>query len=506
MDSAFIPEKGENMSECLLELKGIYKSFGGVKALQDIHLQVFAGEVLCLAGENGCGKSTLIKIISGFYRPDRGKIILAGKEYSQMELRGAIKGGVQIVYQDFSVFPNLTVYENIAINTLVVARRKIVRKKELKTIAAEALEKLGADIPLNAMVENLSVANKQLVAIARAILNDAKIIIFDEPTSALTNKEVKELFKVIRNLKARGISIIFVSHKLDEMFGICDRVSILSNGKNVIDGPMNDFDKKKLVYYMTGKEYSEKSLAGKVQADVPVLEIENLGLKGYFKNISFQVYPGEVLGITGLLGSGRTELAKAIYGLMPANTGTIRMEGNEINIRSAAQGLANHIAYVPEDRLTESLFMEQSIARNIILQSMRKVSRKGMFKKPEAHSQALHWIDRLRIKTQEPENPVSTLSGGNQQKVVLAKNLMSEPKLLILNCPTVGVDIGSKMEINLLIQQVAKDGMAVILISDDPGEILTNCRRFLMIKNGEIHKEYFSSDYTDSTLYSELVR
>jgi len=494
------------MSECLLELKGIYKSFGGVKALQDISLQVFAGEVLCLAGENGCGKSTLIKIISGFYKPDAGKIILGGREYTQMKLREAIRGGIQIVYQDFSVFPNLTVYENIAVNTMVVNRRKLVRKKEMMEIAGKALEQLGASIPLNATVEELSVANKQLVAIARAILNNAKIIIFDEPTSALTNKEVRELFRVIRSLKELGITIIFVSHKLDEMFDICDRVSVLNNGKNVIDGPMSSFDKKKLVYYMTGKEYSEESLAGEARGDSPVLEVEHLGLEGCFKDISFRVYPGEVLGITGLLGSGRTELAKAIYGLMPADTGTIRIDGREVNIRSAAQGLANHIAYVPEDRLTEALFMEQSITRNIILQSMKKVSRRGMFHGPEAYRQAVHWVERLHIKTEKPENPVSTLSGGNQQKVVLAKNLMAEPRLLILNCPTVGVDIGSKMEINLLIQQVAKEGMAVILISDDPGEILINCKRFLMIKNGEIRQEYQSSDYTDSTLYAELVR
>lgn len=494
------------MSECLLELKGIYKSFGGVKALQDIYLQVFAGEVLCLAGENGCGKSTLIKIISGFYRPDQGSIFLNGKEHAQMQLREAIREGIQIVYQDFSVFPNLTVYENIAVNTMVVNRRKIVRRKEMMTIAGQALEKLGADIPLHAIVEDLAVANKQLVAIARAILNNAKIIVFDEPTSALTGKEVKELFKVIRSLKEQGISILFVSHKLDEMFDICDRISILSNGKNVIDGPISDFDKKKLVYYMTGKEYQEKSLAGKVQSSSPLLEVENLGLEGYFKNISFQVYPGEVLGITGLLGSGRTELAKAIYGLLPADTGTIRIEGKEITVRSAAQGLANHISYVPEDRLTEALFMEQSITGNIVLQSIKKVSQNGMFQKPEAGKQAAHWVERLHIKTQKPENPVSTLSGGNQQKVVLARNLMSNPKLLILNCPTVGVDIGSKMEISLLIQQVAKEGMAVILISDDPDEILTNCRRFLMMKNGKIQQEYKSSDYTDSTLYAELIR
>lgn len=494
------------MPECLLELKNIYKSFGGVKALQDIHLQVYSGEVLCLAGENGCGKSTLIKIISGFYKPDKGVILLGGKEYRHMDLREAIKGGIQVVYQDFSVFPNLTVYENIAMNTMVVNRKKIVRKKEMKEIAQEALDKIGAKIPLEALVETLSVADKQLVAISRAILNNARIIIFDEPTSALTNKEVQELFKVIEGLKNRGISIIFVSHKLDEMFGICDRVSVLSNGKNVIDGPMEKFDKKMLVYYMTGREYHEESLAGEAKGEEPVLEVENLSLKGYFQNVCFQVYPGEVLGITGLLGSGRTELAKSIYGLMPADSGIIRINKVPVKIASPMDGLVNRIAYVPEDRLSEALFMEQSITRNMVLQSLEKVSKTGIFHREQAKEQAKGWVKRLRIKTEDPEESVSTLSGGNQQKVVLAKNLMISPKVLILNCPTVGVDIGSKMDISRLIQQVASEGVAVVLISDDSNEILTNCSRFLMIKNGRIQKEYQSCDFTESTLYSQLIR
>ncbi len=494
------------MPECLLELRGIYKSFGGVKALQDINLKVYPGEVLCLAGENGCGKSTMIKIISGFYTPDSGSIILNGTEYDHMELREAIKGGIQVVYQDFSIFPNLTVYENIAVNTMVVQRRKIVKKKEMKEIAKGALARIGADIPLGETVGNLSVANKQLVAIARAILNDSKIIIFDEPTSALTNKETKELFRVIRGLRESGIACIFVSHKLDEMLDICDRVSVISNGKNVIDGDMKDFDKKKLVYYMTGKEYNDRSLASDVEKTEPVLELDNLGLTGFFRNISFCVYPGEVLGITGLLGSGRTELAKAIYGLMPADSGQIKIKGKPVEIRSATQGLMHHIAYVPEDRLTEALFMEQSITRNIVIESMGDVSARGIFDTQKAHKSALDWVKQLRIKTDEPANKVSTLSGGNQQKVVLSKCLMTKPEILILNCPTVGVDIGSKMDISILIQDIAKQGVAVILISDDSNEILTNCRRFLMIKNGEIQNEYNSEEFTESSLYSELIR
>ena len=494
------------MSECLLELRGIYKSFGGVKALQDINLKVYPGEVLCLAGENGCGKSTMIKIISGFYTPDEGKIILNGVEYDHMELRGAIKGGIQVVYQDFSIFPNLSVYENIAVNTMVVQKRKIVRKREMKQIAEGALARIGANIPLNAMVGDLSVANKQLVAIARAILNDSKIIIFDEPTSALTNKETKELFRVIRGLKESGIACIFVSHKLDEMFDICDRVSVISNGKNVIDGSMQEFDKKKLVYYMTGKEYNDKSLATEVERKTPVLELENLGLTGHFRNISFSVYPGEVLGITGLLGSGRTELAKAIFGLMPADSGTIRIKGQPVSIRNASQGLDYHIAYIPEDRLTEALFMEQSITRNIVIESMSEVSSRGVYNADKARDNAIKWVDQLRIKTEEPENKVSTLSGGNQQKVVLSKCLMTKPEILILNCPTVGVDIGSKMDISILIQDVARQGVAVILISDESNEILTNCKRFLIIKNGEIQNEYRSEDFTESSLYTELIQ
>lgn len=494
------------MPECLLELSGIYKSFGGVKALQDINLKVYPGEVLCLAGENGCGKSTMIKIISGFYTPDSGSIILNGTEYDHMELREAIKGGIQVVYQDFSIFPNLTVYENIAVNTMVVQRRKIVKKKEMKEIAKGALGRIGADIPLGETVGNLSVANKQLVAIARAILNDSKIIIFDEPTSALTNKETKELFRVIRGLRESGIACIFVSHKLDEMLDICDRVSVISNGRNVIDGDMKEFDKKKLVYYMTGKEYNDRSLASDVEKREPVLELDNLGLTGFFRNISFCVYPGEVLGITGLLGSGRTELAKAIYGLMPADSGQIKIKGKPVEIRSATQGLMHHIAYVPEDRLTEALFMEQSITRNIVIESMEEVSSRGIFDTQKAHKSALDWVKQLRIKTDEPANKVTTLSGGNQQKVVLSKCLMTKPEILILNCPTVGVDIGSKMDISILIQDIAKQGVAVILISDDSNEILTNCRRFLMIKNGEIQNEYYSEDFTESSLYSELIR
>lgn len=499
-------EEEEMMSECLLELRGINKSFGGVKALKDINMKIYTGQVLCLAGENGCGKSTLIKIISGFYEPDGGSIVMDGRAYEKMNLREAIKAGIQVVYQDFSIFPNLSVYENIALNTLLVNRKKLVSRSRMKEIAVSALKQIGADIPLMVNVETLSVADKQLVAIARAIVNDARLLILDEPTSALTNREVKELFRVIESLKEKGIAIVFVSHKLDEIFRICDRVSVLSNGKSVIEDKIEKFDKKKLVYYMTGKEYNDKSLACGGTGTEPIMTVRGLGLEGCFEDINFDLYPGEVLGITGLLGSGRTELAKAIYGITPAREGEIRIKGNAVRIKSVQDGLKHKIAYIPEDRLTEGLFLPQSISRNMIISSLGKVTNSlGILNQKDIGSSVKEWVEKLRVKTDSPENPVDTLSGGNQQKVVLAKGLATEPDIIILNCPTVGVDIGSKMDISLLMQQVAKQGIGVILISDDSNEILVNCYRFLMIKNGRIQGEYRSEDFTEESLYTELI-
>ncbi len=494
------------MSECLLELRGINKSFGGVQALKEINMNIYTGQVLCLAGENGCGKSTLIKIISGFYEPDGGCILMDGKTYGKMNLREAIKAGIQVVYQDFSIFPNLTVYENIALNSMLVNRKKLVSRGRMKEIAVTALAQIGADIPLTANVEALSVADKQLVAIARAIVNDARLLILDEPTSALTNREVKELFRVIEGLKEKGIAIVFVSHKLDEIFRICDRVSVLSNGKSVIEDNIEKFDKKKLVYYMTGKEYNDKSLASDVTGAEPVMTVKGLGRKDCFEDISFELYPGEVLGITGLLGSGRTELAQAVYGITPADKGEIRIKGETVRIRSVKDGLKHKIAYIPEDRLTEGLFLPQSISRNMIISSLWKVTNSmGVLNQEKIEGGVKEWVEKLKVKTDNPENPVDTLSGGNQQKVVLAKGLNTEPDIIILNCPTVGVDIGSKMDISRLMQQVAKQGIGVILISDDSNEILVNCRRFLMIKNGQIQGEYRSEDFTEESLYTELI-
>lgn len=494
------------MSECVLRAEGVSKSFGGVHALQNVSLTVHAGEVVCLAGENGCGKSTLIKIISGYYEPDSGSIELNGIKHTRLTPRESLRAGVQVIYQDFSIFPNLSVAENIALSYLLSRNESRVSRRKMRQIAQHALEQIDVKLPLDAPLENLSVADKQIVAITRSLLDNARMIIMDEPTSALTHKEVQALFRVVRILKEKGLAILFVSHKLEEIFDICDQITILNNGRNVISGPIADFDRRKFVYYMTGREYSEERLARAVAQEAPLLQVRNLTMKGYFEDVSFDLYPGEVLGVTGLLGSGRTELALALYGKQPVTSGEVLLRGQPLRLRTVQDAIENGISYVPEDRITEGMFLEQSILRNIVVSNISAYcSRAGMVDNAKTDDIAAHWVTELGIKTDDPYNPVSTLSGGNQQKVVLAKSLTTQPTVLILNGPTVGVDVGSKMDISRLIQSIAQKGVSVLLISDDSTEILTNCKRILVMKNGRIVRECRNDDFTDSTLYQMLV-
>lgn len=492
----------------MLELKQISKSFGGVKALDNVDLVLTKGEIHCLAGENGSGKSTLIKIMSGYYKSDSGTIAFNGKTLESLSVIESIQLGIQVIYQDFSIFPNLAVMENISMNYELYNRKKIVNWKNVRKIAKESLAHIGISIPLDEAVENLSVADKQLVAIARSILYNAKLIIMDEPTSALTRNEVEKLFNVIRQLKSEGITILFVSHKLDEVFEIAENFTVLRNGKRIITDCVANISNEKFVFYMTGRQIKEEYfVAGNLDKKKCLFKVENLSLKNAFKDVSFEIFKGEILGITGLLGSGRTELAKTLFGLYKASSGKIYVDGIPVRIDNPKDAIKCGIAYVPEDRLTEGLFLNQSIKDNLAISSVDGLTGKwGKIDMPKLEYNANLWIEKLCIKLNKTEDSISTLSGGNQQKVVLGKWLETKPKVLILNGPTVGVDVGSKFDIHVLLRNLAAEKeIAIILISDDITEVLKNCNRILIINKGSIVDTQINTSVSEEELEGIVV-
>ena len=487
-------------------VENVVKSFGGAKALSGVSLSVKSGEVHCIAGENGSGKSTLIKIMSGVHAPDSGLIRLGDKSFTKLSPREAVHEGVQVIFQDFSLLPNLTVAENIALPTYVSRNSKFLSKNQNREIASQALNLLGIDIDINTPVADISIASKQLIAIARATNLGVKMLFMDEPTTALTRKEIKRLFEVVEQIRSRGVATVFVSHKIDEIQEICNTITILRNGEVVADGLMKDFQRVAISEAMTGLNVSETRIAPVLKkSSQQVLEVKNLTTHPTFSDVSFTIAPGEILGLTGLLGSGRTELAEAIFGQYPVDSGQIIVGEKSISLNSSAEALKAGIGYVPPDRLTQGLFLEQSIVRNLVAVGIDQYQSKGgRLEKSRLIEAGNKWIQDLRIKTKNSANPVSSLSGGNQQRVVLAKWLAMNPYLMILNGPTVGVDIGSKREILEIIRDRAEAGMAFLVVSDDIPELIQICHRVLVIKNGQISKEFSESQLDEATLYKEL--
>lgn len=494
------------MSEYLLEMKNISKSFSGVQALDNVSFSVRAGKVMCLAGENGCGKSTLVKIISGVTAKDAGEVYFNGEKISKITPADATKLGIQVIYQDLSIFHNLTVRENLAINSEISANRKLINYKRMDAIAREALSKIGHNIDLDAKMGDLSIADKQLIAICRALLFNAKLIIMDEPTTALTKKEVAALFNTVRQLRDSGIAIMFISHKTEEIFDIADDITIMRNGKKVFNGATSDITPKQFTYYMTGRELSEDHFQPKNISEEFVLELKNLTLDGKYKDVSFGLRRGEIIGVTGLLGSGRTELALSLFGIMPPTSGEIVLNGKTVKISSPIEAQKLHIGYVPEDRLTEGLCLRQPIANNITIASLKRLSNKlGFIKRKDILNDADVWVKKFSIATDNARKHASTLSGGNQQKIVLSKWLSNDLDVIILNGPTVGVDVGAKQDIHQLLRELANDGLAVIIISDDLAEVIANCNRVIVMKEGSI-VGHMEGDEINSQTVLEMVR
>jgi len=489
------------MENNVIELRDVCKSFHGVQVLKNINLDLKAGEVLCIAGENGSGKSTIIKVISGAYTYDFGSVRINGKEYKTLTPNQSINEGIQVIYQNFSLFPNLSIAENIGLSYHLLEGKKAFDLKKCKEIAKQSLARIDVDLDLDKLVEEIPVAQKQIVAIARALMQDAKVIIMDEPTTALTQKEIERLYEIINNLKSSGISVIFVSHKLDEIFAVCDRIYVIRNGEEVANEPIERFQRENLSFYMTGRKIFERPFIPNEAGKKPVFEVKDLSYKEFFKNVSFSIQKGEILCITGRLGSGRTELAKSLFGVFPATSGTVFLNGKEIQIRNVTEATRNNIAYIPDDRLSEGIFLGSSLKDNLVAVIVKKISdRFGFISETRKETVATKWHKKLAI-TGTISDLGQSLSGGNQQRVVIAKWLASDPDLLVLNCPTVGVDVKSKSEIHCLIRDMASEGIAVLLISDDIGEILNNSNRVIVMNDGRI-----SFEEETSRLNYEILR
>lgn len=476
----------------LLELKRVTKRFGGTTALNEVSWSIGAGEIHCLVGENGSGKSTIIKLISGVHEPDPGgEIRFDGALLSRITPKLSKRLGIQVIYQDLSLFPNLTVAENIAIDDLAGQGASLAPIKRMRARAAEILEGLGHSLPLDAVVGSLPVAQRQMVAICRGLAAKARVLFMDEPTASLTRHEVDRLFKLVRNLQARGITIVFVSHRLDEIVEIAERVSVLRDGDMVGTFPVSEVDDHKLGELMTGTQIVQQVQARAIDLSEPLLATKGLGRRGEFEDVSFTLMRGEVLGITGLLGAGRTELALTLFGMTPADAGVVHLAGAVLPLNNNQDAIRAGIAYVPEDRLSQGLNLPQSIADNIAITALDRL-KDGLGRVTGGRRKALAetWIEKLGVRADDALAPANTLSGGNQQRIVLAKWLATEPKVLILDSPTVGVDIRNKEGIYQIVRQLARSGVAVLMITDEIPEAYFNTDRILHMRQGRIVGEF----------------
>lgn len=482
--AAFADEGGNTMSEIILRAEHISKAFVGVQALDDVSVEIRAGEIHCLAGENGSGKSTFVKTVSGVYVCDSGEIHLNGHKYTRLTPNQAMKEGVQVIYQDLSLFDHMTVAENIAINRLRQSGKKMIDWKEVYRIAKEQVDRIGVSLDLNATVMETSVANRQLTAICRALAQDAKLLFMDEPTTALTHQEVDNLLKVVSELKQAGLAIVFISHKLDEVFRVADNITIFRDGKMAGHFASSELDQRKLAYYMTGRDVEYPRYSRSAENDEPLLEVKNLTKKGNYEDISFSVRRGDILGVTGLLGSGRTELALSLFGLNAPDSGEVLFEGRKVEITSPHRAKKIGIALLPEDRSTQGMFRDRSIRENLTSSIVEEMSDGILLNRAREEKYAEERVRELRVRTPSIETLIGSLSGGNQQKGVIAKWIGTNPKLFIMDTPTVGVDIGSKAEIYELIQRFASEGMSVILITDELEELLANSNRVMIMAHG----------------------
>jgi ribose transport system ATP-binding protein len=490
----------------ILKMENICKSFPGVNALVNVNFELKKGEVHALLGENGAGKSTLMKVLTGVYQKDSGKIFLNDEEVNILNPKDAQKLGISIIHQELNLLPHLTVAENILIGREPMNKdiQFITDDKKLNNDAKQVLTLLGLNnIDPTTKVKNLSVAMQQMVEIAKALSVNAQILIMDEPTAALTETEINELFKIIKQLKQRGVSIVYISHRMEELNYICDRVTVMRDGQSIKTMNFNETNTEELIRLMVGRKLSEQFPKITCIRGEKILEVKNLTRKDILKNISFSLYKGEILGIAGLMGAGRTELARSIFGADKFDSGKIFIEGKQVTINSPYDAIMNGIAYVSEDRKRDGLLLNLPLCENVTLASLNAITNRGFISVKKEKDVTKSYIKSLDIKTPSVEQKVKYLSGGNQQKVVLAKWLcVKELKVVIFDEPTRGIDVGAKVEVYNLMNQLLQKNIGVIMISSELPEILGMSDRILVMREGEITAEFKREEATQERILS----
>jgi len=474
--------------EIILQMKAITKTFPGVKALDNVNFNLHQGEVHALLGENGAGKSTLMKVLNGIYQKNSGSIYLEGNQVEFKSPKEAQEAGLAIIHQELELIPYLTVAENIFLGR-EPKKGFLVDFKRLNEKTEEIMNRLGVNIDPQSKINELNIGNQQMVEIAKALSQDANILVMDEPTSSLTPKEIEILFDLIERLTAEGISIIYISHRMEEIFQICDRVTVLRDGEYVGEVEIDETDEDELIKMMVGRKIEDRFPEIINNRSDKILEVKGLTVPDKVIDLSFAAYKGEVLGIAGLMGSGRTELAKSLYGLFNIEEGEIYFKGNRVNITSPKQAIEMGIYYLSEDRKGEGLVLDLSVQENISLSVLHELLQAGFINENQEAKLADEYIDKLSIKTPHAKQLVKNLSGGNQQKVVISKLLTTEPEVVILDEPTRGIDVGAKAEIYDLINWLVEEGVAVILISSELPEILNLSHRVLVMNDRRIAGE-----------------
>ena len=488
------------MAAPILALRGASRSYGAVRALRGVSLSLRGGEVRGLVGENGAGKSTIVRLLAGVQRPDDGEVLIDGAPVQLHTPTDARDAGVAVIYQEPTLFPDLSVAENVMMGRQPLAAGRRIDRRAVRSHVQELLDRLGVTLDPLQPVRGLSIADQQIVEIAKALSFDARVLIMDEPTAALSGAEVQRLFGVVETLRDRGAAVLFISHRLEEVFAICESVTVLRDGEVTHDGPAAELTADELVRKMVGRDLDQ--LFPKVPAEIgpPVLRVSRLTREGVFADVSFEVRRGEIVALAGLVGAGRSEVARAIFGVDRRDAGAVELDGVAIKNGSPGAAMRAGIGLVPEDRRQQGLVMELSVERNIALTRLDAVSRLGVIGRGAESALAADWAQRLQIKLHRFGDPVGFLSGGNQQKVVLAKWLATDPKLLIIDEPTRGIDVGTKAEVHRLMSELAGRGLAVLMISSELPEVLGMADRVLVMREGRLVAELDRAEADEETV------